>query len=384
MRGNPALFAIKVRKLVASPFAFLRGAPRVFYEALEQAPELAGGPPGEGALVGDSHLENFGAYRARSRRDGPKGKRRARVVFDVNDFDDACLGPHRLDLVRLATSVLLAARVHGAPGDVTLDLLQRLFEGYSRGVNAEPIGPAPGCVARLVRRVETRSERDFLRTRTTGRRDAQRFTLGERYLPLEAHVRDALPRALERYSAGLPASERLEPAELELCDAALRVAGTGSLGCLRVAALVRGRQARGWLFDLKAESRAPSPRRLATVHGENPADRVLSAYMACLARLPARLGTTRLLGQDMLVRQLTPQEDKLDVAALAPRDLLDLTPYAGALLGRAHARGALRPGPTHTQADRDALAEHASVLAGLHLTAFLAYAARARETARRA
>lgn len=380
-RSRPALLEIKLRKMLASPFAFLRGAPAAFYEALAQAPDLAAGPSGEGVIVGDSHLENFGAYRSRA-LPGDKEKRQGRVVFDVNDFDDACVGPHRFDLVRLATSLLLAARVHGAPGDATLALLASLFEGYARGAFEGVVDPPPPCVRRLVARAEARSEREFLGSRTTGRRGRRRLALGARYLPLEARVREALPAALARYAAGLSPESRPRPEELELLDAAFRVAGNGSLGCLRVAVLVRGRDDGGWLFDLKEESRAPSPRRLATVPDVSPAERVYTAYRACVERVPSRLGTTTLLGRTMLARRLTPQEDKLDVVALRPRELHELVPHVGALLGRAHARGATRPGRPHTRAEREAMAERASVLAGLHETAFLAYAARAAAAAR--
>jgi hypothetical protein len=50
--------------------------------------------------VGDLHVENFGTWRD---TDG-------RLVWGVNDFDEACVYPYTMDLVRLATSALLAAR----------------------------------------------------------------------------------------------------------------------------------------------------------------------------------------------------------------------------------------------------------------------------------
>lgn len=49
--------------MLASPHAFLRGAAPLFYEILAARPDLAAGPPGEGWIVGDMHLENVGAYR---------------------------------------------------------------------------------------------------------------------------------------------------------------------------------------------------------------------------------------------------------------------------------------------------------------------------------
>src|SRR5579864_9307175 len=58
------LLAHKIARMAASPLAFLRGSAPLFYDLLARHPGLAEGPPGEGWLVGDAHLENFGAYRA--------------------------------------------------------------------------------------------------------------------------------------------------------------------------------------------------------------------------------------------------------------------------------------------------------------------------------
>src|SRR5262249_52621622 len=57
------LFARKMVRMSASPLAFLRGAAPLFYEILHTRHDLSDGPAGDGWLVGDAHLENFGAYR---------------------------------------------------------------------------------------------------------------------------------------------------------------------------------------------------------------------------------------------------------------------------------------------------------------------------------
>src|SRR5262249_36486798 len=102
----PALFEQKKAKILESPYAFLRGSAPLFFEILQLRPELANGPPGEGFIVGDMHLENVGAYRTDSDA----------LVFDLNDFDEAAWAPWYLDVLRLATSVLLAGRTFKASG----------------------------------------------------------------------------------------------------------------------------------------------------------------------------------------------------------------------------------------------------------------------------
>src|SRR5437016_1082570 len=73
----PDLFARKLLRMSASPLGFLRGAAPLFYEILAARPELANGPGGEGWVVGDAHLENFGAYRP-EHGDAGHGKKSAK------------------------------------------------------------------------------------------------------------------------------------------------------------------------------------------------------------------------------------------------------------------------------------------------------------------
>src|SRR5262249_2081581 len=105
----PALVSRKIARMSASPFAFLRGAAPLFYQLCREHSVLGAGPPGEGWIAGDLHLENFGAFRTEPLgEEGHGDKKRAEVCFHINDFDDAAIGPRRLDLLRLCTSLLLA------------------------------------------------------------------------------------------------------------------------------------------------------------------------------------------------------------------------------------------------------------------------------------
>ncbi|SRR6266568_2223485 len=116
----------KVVRMRASPVAFLRGAAPLFYELMQAKPELAGGPPDEGWLVGDLHIENFGVFAAEAH-----GAEKAAAVFDVNDFDDCMIGPLRLDILRLATSLILAGRELAATGGQALEMVADLVDAWS-------------------------------------------------------------------------------------------------------------------------------------------------------------------------------------------------------------------------------------------------------------
>src|SRR3954453_4580972 len=144
----PALWPRKLLRMTASPLGYLRGAAALFFELLSEHPELAAGPDGEGWLVGDAHLENFGAFRSED------GRGAEAVVFDVNDFDEAIVGPFRWDVVRLLTSVILGGREIGSNGRQSVDLCSAILEGYAPALFQGPTSKdVPLPVRRLLDKV---------------------------------------------------------------------------------------------------------------------------------------------------------------------------------------------------------------------------------------
>ncbi|MGE5827084.1 MAG: DUF2252 family protein, partial [Micromonosporaceae bacterium] len=93
------LVPIRHGRMLASPFAFFRGA------ALPMAADLATTPVSglRVQLCGDAHLANFGAFASPERR----------LVFDINDFDETLPGPFEWDVKRLAASFAVAGRQNG-------------------------------------------------------------------------------------------------------------------------------------------------------------------------------------------------------------------------------------------------------------------------------
>ena len=95
----PELVPIRYGRMIASPFAYFRGAAAPMAWDLAHTPE-------SGIRVqacGDAHLLNFGMFAAPDRR----------LVFDVNDFDETLPAPFEWDLKRLAASFAVAAREQG-------------------------------------------------------------------------------------------------------------------------------------------------------------------------------------------------------------------------------------------------------------------------------
>jgi uncharacterized protein (DUF2252 family) len=368
----------KTAKMVASPLAFLRGSAPLFYEVLVEHPELAEGPDDRGYLCGDAHVENFGVYRtsrAKTKAAASDTLEGAAVVFDVNDFDEAVVGPWKLDVLRLLSSLILAGRGFVADGKQTIALSRALIGSYVGSAflgAALPSVPAP--VGNLLAKVERRSIRDVLERRTVLSGGQRRFMIGERYLVLPKELEEPAREAFATYMSAFPEHE-LPRDRCQIVDMAFRVAGTGSLGSVRVAVLTRGKGGAdgAWLFDMKEEGR-PAAEPLLGLPELEPAERVVAGARACLEAPPRMMGTTRLAGVPMFVRRLAPQEDKLDLTRIAKGELLGLSSYLGALMGRAHRHGAKSAGKdAWSQDEQEALIERAITLAGVHEAAYLAF-----------
>ena len=100
-------------------FQFLRATYWRWAETIyEVCPELKGAP--DVLAVGDIHAENFGTW-----RDGE-----GRLIWGVNDFDEAARMPYAIDIVRLATSAVLAD-VRGISDEKVCD---SILEGYREGI----------------------------------------------------------------------------------------------------------------------------------------------------------------------------------------------------------------------------------------------------------
>src|SRR6202050_3884015 len=113
---------LKHQRMAEAPFPFLRAT---FYRWMQLWPEVC--PDEQKApkvlAVGDLHVENFGTWRDIE----------GRLVWGINDFDEAFELPYTLDLVRLAASAHIAvreARLRIVPADACGEILA----GYKKGL----------------------------------------------------------------------------------------------------------------------------------------------------------------------------------------------------------------------------------------------------------
>jgi uncharacterized protein (DUF2252 family) len=126
MESDPAAFRAKYRKMARDPHAFFRGTACLFdadVTALEDP--FVDDRCARIWIHGDLHVENFGTYLS---ADG-------RLVFDVNDFDEAYLGHYTWDLMRFAASLALTGWQKALPEDDVRRLIGRYVRSYLQQVN---------------------------------------------------------------------------------------------------------------------------------------------------------------------------------------------------------------------------------------------------------
>lgn len=126
MRADPAAFRAKYRKMARDPHAFYRGTACLFYNDVTTETDDWSRHGAERIWIhGDLHVENFGTY---LNSDG-------RLVFDINDFDEAYLGRFTWDLQRFAASLALVAWQKALPEDAIRKLIARYARSYLAQVN---------------------------------------------------------------------------------------------------------------------------------------------------------------------------------------------------------------------------------------------------------
>jgi hypothetical protein len=111
-----SLIPLRMGRMAASPFTFLRGSACVMAADLSRSP-ISGIPV---IIDGDAHMNNFGFY----------GTPQREVVFDLNDFDEVTIGPWEWDLKRLVASVNVAGRENALTRRERANAVRRAGEGY--------------------------------------------------------------------------------------------------------------------------------------------------------------------------------------------------------------------------------------------------------------
>jgi uncharacterized protein (DUF2252 family) len=348
-----ALLPLRHTRMSASLFAFYRGGAAVMAADL-------GGLPNSGLvtqLCGDAHLSNFGVFAAPDRS----------LVFDVNDFDETHPGPFEWDVLRLATSFVLAGQDRGfAQAD-----LESAAQAAGRAYRAQmQVYAGMGELGIWYDRIDVQTimdiarEQGFNRDKQMAKAAAKARSRtswsaiekmtevvdGERrflsmpplLMPVPMHgalqeVRDAI---LDQYRSTLPHDRKHLLLDYRVIDMAHKVVGVGSVGMLAFVLLMQGRDPDD-LFVLQAKQAVASVLEPFTAPAAFPlaGERVVAGQQLMQAASDIFLGWVRgEAGRDFYVRQLRDMKYSPDLNTFTPDLLRGYALLCGRTLARAHAR----------------------------------------------
>ncbi|HXP57022.1 MAG TPA: DUF2252 domain-containing protein [Streptosporangiaceae bacterium] len=344
------LVPVRVGRMAASPYGFMRGAAIVMAEDVARLPSTGITP----VICGDCHMGNFGFY-ASPERD---------LVIDLNDFDEAHPGGWEWDLRRLVASIWVAGRQNGASEPDCESAVRRCVAGYRGEVRALA---STALLARSYQRLDVdhlhQSTKDkslqaeikrataqarkrtsdrvlpkFTRERDGQRRIVEDFPLITRLSYFEA---DQVARGLDDYLQTLAPHWRRALGGYTLIDVAHKVVGVGSVGLRAYVALLEGSSPDDVLFlQLKQARRSVLARH---VHGESAwhahqGQRVVEYQQALQTVSDPLLGWTTVGDQQYYVRQFRNMKGTVALDSIDGGALADYAGIIGHLLAKGHAR----------------------------------------------
>ncbi|MFE1248990.1 DUF2252 domain-containing protein [Streptomyces sp. NPDC058735] len=354
-RGRlPELTPLRVGRMSASPFAFLRGSAGLMAFDLARTPTTGI----RAQICGDAHAANFGLY----------GDARGGLVIDLNDFDETVPGPWEWDLKRLAASLVLAGREAGADEDRCHAAAHDAVGAYRRTMRLLakiPVLDAWNAIADeelvshtdahdLLGTLERVSEK--ARLNTSGRFAAKSTEAtedgGRRFMdapPVLRRVPDEeavlVAASLEDYVGTLPEDRLPLLARHAVHDVAFRVVGTGSVGTRSYVVLLLDHRGEALVLQVKEARPSALVPHLRTAGFEAPeaaheGRRVVLGQKRMQVVSDMLLGWTTVDRRPFQVRQFRNRKGSVDPAALAPDQLDDYGRMTGALLARAHSHSA--------------------------------------------
>jgi len=358
------LIPIRYGRMLASPFAFYRGAAAIM--AADLAETSSSGITVQ--ACGDAHLANFGGFAAPDRR----------LIFDINDFDETLPGPWEWDVKRLVASLEVATRdrefgrkqrvltVQSAAMEyreqmrrlaamgsleawyerVDLELLRDQFAGE---VDEESIAMFDKNLAKAKRKT---SERAFAKLAREVDGEVRIVSDPPLITPLKELLDassydtavDEIRRMYAEYRATLPQNLRKLLDRYRLVDIARKVVGVGSVGTRAWIVLLIGRNHGDPLFlQIKEAQRSVlEPHAAKSIYGLQ-GRRVVEGQRITQAAGDILLGLMSVVDptekrRDYYVRQLWDAKGSARLDRMSPRAFAVYARLCGGVLANAHAR----------------------------------------------
>ena len=245
------LVPLRMARMSASPFAFLRGAAAVMAWDLSHTPVTGI----QVVINGDAHINNFGLF----------GSLQREVIIDANDFDETTLGPWEWDLKRLVASVNVAGREKGMSRTERRIAVMQAVAGYRfnasrlatmgvldvwshfgyaerRPTTFKVPNKSWAVIQKVVAKAKATTNATLLAKVAQRRHDGGwRFVEDRPILTgIDAETRQKVVASLVEYAEHLPPSYRFMLNRYGVADVVHRVVGVGSVGTRAYLALLFG------------------------------------------------------------------------------------------------------------------------------------------------
>ena len=365
------LVPVRHSRMLASPFAFFRGAAKIMAADLKETPRAGL----RVQLCGDAHLSNFGLFASPERN----------LLFGLNDFDETLPGPFEYDVERLAASLVVAARGNGFTDKearrATLAAVRSYREAMGRFAqmrtldiryaslsddvlkNMAAMSSPKDKGSKTSRRIEKVARQTVAKARTRDSLQAL-SKLGEhvdgKYRivsqpPLVVPVREldgtygmsgeeaqqAIQDQLRAYRATLQADRRQLLERFEVVDAARKVVGVGSVGTRAFIVLLQGRDQQDPLFlQVKEATRSVLEDHLPKSRFKQPGARVVQGQRLMQTASDIFLGWTKGVQENRYLywRQLRDMKGSAVVETMRPPGMEFYARACGWALALSHAR----------------------------------------------
>jgi uncharacterized protein (DUF2252 family) len=347
MALDPAAFRRKFRKMAASPFAFYRGSASLFYA------DLTAGYADDSFLDertsrvwihGDLHAENFGTYMNSS----------GVLVFNVNDFDEAYVGPFSWDLKRFSASLALIGYQKALSDDNITTLVTTFARSYLTELRAiaaggdDAIGSitldnADGVLRRVLQQARLNTRVDMLSDQTTIDDYERRFSLVDGVYDVDTDTAAQVEAAFTQYLSTLPEAGR--PVSTRIKDIKLRKGvGIGSAGLPSYNLLLEGhtQALENDVIIYMKQAQVPAVARWidderVRSYFRHQGHRTAESQRALQAHADPWLGYTELNGVGQLVAEVSPYAADLDWSDVnEPDELTGVIADLGRAVARMH------------------------------------------------
>jgi uncharacterized protein (DUF2252 family) len=347
IRADPSAFRGKFRKMAATPFAFYRGSAVLFYAdmAHDNDPFLDD-KTSRVWIQGDLHAENFGTYMNSA----------GVLVFDVNDFDEAYVGPFTWDLKRLAASLALLGYQKALSDEEIRQMIEavtrsyieqvaRFASGQQTGEFALTLTNTQGALLNVIRAARVNSRWQLLEANTTINDFDRRFALNDNTRAVDATTRQKVMEAFELYLQTIPSGKRFAQVNYNVKDiVARRGVGIGSAGLPSYNLLVEGptQALENDILIYMKQAQVAAPSRVVTdpkisSYFEHNGHRTVLSQRALQAYADPWLGYTAIDGVGQLVAEISPYTADLEWDDINDvDDIVQVLGYLGQAVAKIH------------------------------------------------